>query len=114
MPHRLTSLLFITALSSGACHDGSSVAHPPSPPMAPPEVARDAAPEPAADATPVTHAFANPDLPAEERIDDLLKSLTLEEKVECLAPTPKLPRLGLRLTGHVEGLHGLALGGPSG
>jgi len=81
--------------------------------MAPPEVAKDAAPEPA-DAKPAARAFANPDLPAEERIDDLVAALTLEEKVECLAPTPKLPRLGLRLTGHVEGLHGLALGGPSG
>jgi beta-glucosidase len=53
-------------------------------------------------------------LPPERRIDDLLAALTLEEKIECLASRPKLPRLGLRLTGHVEGLHGLALGDGSG
>jgi beta-glucosidase len=66
------------------------------------------------DAAPSSHTYLNPDLPTEQRIDDLIAALTLEEKVECLASSPKLPRLGLRLTGHVEGLHGLALGGPSG
>jgi len=62
----------------------------------------------------LARAFANPDLPPERRIDDLVAALTLEEKVECLSPRPRLPRLGLRLTGHVEGLHGLALGDGSG
>ena len=60
------------------------------------------------------HAFANPDLPAEQRIDDLVHTLTLDEKIECLSSRPKLPRLGLHLTGHVEGLHGLALGDGAG
>jgi beta-glucosidase len=59
-------------------------------------------------------AFANPDLSPEARIDALLFALTLDEKIDCLSPSPKLPRLGLRLSGHVEGLHGLALGGPGG
>jgi len=68
----------------------------------------------AAAAKPGARAFANPDLPVEQRIDDLLAALTLEEKIECLSPRPKLPRLGLRLTGQVEGLHGLALGDGSG
>jgi beta-glucosidase len=68
----------------------------------------------ATNATPAPRLFANPDLPTEQRIDDLLAALTLDEKVECLSSNPKLPRLGLHLTGQVEGLHGLALGGPSG
>ncbi len=53
--------------------------------------------------------------PASEdaRIERLLSVMTLDEKVACLSQTfPDIPRLGLRGTGHVEGLHGLALGGP--
>ena len=42
---------------------------------------------------PAARAFANPDLPPERRIDDLLAALTLDEKIECLASRPKLPRL---------------------
>ena len=73
------------------------------------------APAPAhAAPAPAPRAFANPDVPTERRIDDLLAALTLDEKIECLASRPKLPRLGLRLTGQVEGLHGLALGDGSG
>ena len=30
----------------------------------------------------------------------------------CLGTDPSVPRLGIRASGHVEGLHGLALGGP--
>ncbi|HEY2408596.1 MAG TPA: glycoside hydrolase family 3 C-terminal domain-containing protein [Polyangiaceae bacterium] len=56
--------------------------------------------------------FQDPDLPAEERIDDLLARLTLEEKIVCLSTNPTVPRLNLQGTGHVEGLHGLTLGGP--
>ena len=58
--------------------------------------------------------YADPDLPTEARIDALLAALTVEEKIECLSASPRLPRLGLRLSGHVEGLHGLAFGGPGG
>jgi beta-glucosidase len=57
--------------------------------------------------------FQNPDLPLEERLDDLLSRLTLEEKVDCLSTRPHVPRLGIRASGHVEGLHGLAQGGPA-
>ena len=59
------------------------------------------------------HPFQNPDLPAEQRIDNLLSLMTLEEKVECLGTNPSVPRLGLKGSGHSEGLHGLAQGGPS-
>lgn len=57
-------------------------------------------------------AFLDPDLADDERLDDLLGRLTLEEKIRCLGTDPSVPRLGLRCSGHVEGLHGLALGGP--
>jgi beta-glucosidase len=56
--------------------------------------------------------FRNPELEIEERIDDLLARLTIEEKVEILSTDPSVPRLGIVGSDHVEGLHGLALGGP--
>ena len=58
------------------------------------------------------HAFDDPELPVEDRIDAILKVMTFEEKVQCLGTHPSVPRLGFRGSGHVEGLHGLALGGP--
>jgi beta-glucosidase len=56
--------------------------------------------------------FQNPALPPEERITDLLHRMTLQEKVAALSTDPSVPRLGVIGTGHVEGLHGEALGGP--
>jgi beta-glucosidase len=63
--------------------------------------------------TQVQHPFQNPDLPAEERIDNLLSLMTLDEKIACLGTYPAVPRLKVTATRHVEGLHGLAMGGPS-
>jgi beta-glucosidase len=40
--------------------------------------------------------------------------MTLDEKIQALGTDPSVPRLGLRLSGHIEGLHGVALGGPGG
>ncbi|MBN2520430.1 MAG: glycoside hydrolase family 3 C-terminal domain-containing protein, partial [Bacteroidales bacterium] len=48
-----------------------------------------------------------------ERVDSIISLLTLEEKINCLSTNPSVPRLGIVGTGHVEGLHGLAKGGPS-
>src|SRR5688572_32855623 len=62
----------------------------------------------------MVEAFLNPDLPEEERIDDLLSKMTLAEKIACLSTDPSVLRLGLPGSRHVEGLHGLALGGPAG
>jgi beta-glucosidase len=59
------------------------------------------------------HPFRNPDLPAEQRIDNLISLMTLEEKVACLGTNPAVPRLGVKGSPHSEGLHGLAQGGPS-
>src|SRR6185436_2656863 len=58
------------------------------------------------------YPFQYPELPAEERISDLIERLTLDEKLACLSTEPEVPRLGVRGSPHVEGLHGLALGGP--
>ncbi len=58
--------------------------------------------------------FNDPAAPVELRIDDLLKKMTLDEKIDAFSTNPSVPRLGVVGTGHVEGLHGLALGGPGG
>ncbi len=60
------------------------------------------------------YPFRDPKLPDDQRIADLLGRLTLEEKVNLMSDHPKIARLGLVFSGQVEGLHGLALGGPGG
>ncbi len=60
-----------------------------------------------------THPFENPDLPVEERIDNLLSLMTRDEKIEALGLNEGVPRLGVQRLGHTEGLHGVAQGGPS-
>src|SRR5262249_31792057 len=55
----------------------------------------------------------NPELSAEERIDNILSLMTRDEKIACFGRTPSVPRLGIVGCGHVEGLHGVATGGPS-
>lgn len=58
------------------------------------------------------YPFRNPTLSDDERIVDLLKRLTLNEKVELMSGHPKIPRFHLVFSDEAEGLHGLALGGP--
>ena len=60
------------------------------------------------------YPFQNPELPAEDRITNLLSLMTLDEKVDCLGTNPTVARLGVKGSGHVEGLHGLAMGLPGG
>src|SRR5215472_1535057 len=59
------------------------------------------------------YPFQNPDLPLEERVSNVISLMTLQEKVAFLSSRPGVPRLGIKPMGHVEGLHGLAQGGPS-
>ncbi len=59
------------------------------------------------------YPFQNPDLPVEERINNIISLLTLDEKVSCLSSDPRVPRLGIKGSRHIEGLHGVAQGGPS-
>jgi len=60
------------------------------------------------------YPFRDTKLSDDQRINDLLGRLTLEEKIQLMGDHPKYPRLGLAFSGQVEGLHGLALGGPAG
>jgi len=60
------------------------------------------------------YTFQDSSAGVETRITDLLSRMTLAEKVDALGTNPTVPRLGVVGTGHVEGLHGLALGGPGG
>ncbi len=59
------------------------------------------------------YRFQNPDVPTEQRIDDLIARLTLEEKIDCMAVSAAVPRLGVKGSRHIEGYHGVAQGGPS-
>lgn len=61
---------------------------------------------------PVEYPFQKPDLPIEQRIDNILSLMTLDEKIECLDTDPSVPRLGIKGSHHVEGIHGLTQGGP--
>ena len=58
--------------------------------------------------------FQNSALPTEDRITNVLVSMTPDEKIDAFGTNPTVPRLGIVGTQHVEGLHGLALGGPGG
>ena len=58
------------------------------------------------------YPFQNPKLAVEKRISNIISLLTIDEKIICLGTNPTIPRLGIKGTGHIEGLHGVALGGP--
>ena len=60
-----------------------------------------------------TYEFQNTKLKDDKRVDLFLKQLTLDEKMMWLSPMLGTPRLGVPITSCYEGLHGLALGGPS-
>ncbi|MGC9198876.1 MAG: glycoside hydrolase family 3 C-terminal domain-containing protein [Acidobacteriaceae bacterium] len=53
------------------------------------------------------YPFDNPKLPTEQRIDDLLSRMTLEEKIDCLGTSTGVPRLGVPNIGSSEGIHGV-------
>ncbi len=61
-----------------------------------------------------SYPFQDTSLSDEARIDNLLELMTIDEKVNALGTNLGVPRLGIRSTGHSEGLHGMALGGPGG
>ncbi|MDR1783490.1 MAG: glycoside hydrolase family 3 C-terminal domain-containing protein [Dysgonamonadaceae bacterium] len=57
------------------------------------------------------YPFQNPNLSDDERLDNLISLMTLDEKVNSLNSSWGVIRLGIRSMGHSEGLHGMALGG---
>ena len=65
-----------------------------------------------AQGVPVTPVYSNPHADPESRITSLLSAMTLDEKIHALSTDPSVPRLGIVGSNHVEGVHGLALGGP--
>ena len=67
-----------------------------------------------ASAQPYRYPFQNPSLPVEARINNILSLMTPEEKIGALSTSPDVPRLGIHGSGHIEGLHGVAYGGPGG
>ena len=61
-----------------------------------------------------TYPFQDASLSDDARLDSLISLMTLEEKINNLSPMlPGIPRLGVRGTRIVEGLHGLAWSGPA-
>lgn len=58
------------------------------------------------------YAFQDTTLNDDERVELLLKELTLEEKISLLSTDLGVPRLGIHHCVQVEGLHGLSLSGP--
>jgi len=61
------------------------------------------------------YPYQNPNLPLEERVNNIVSLMTLPEKIGYLTQSPAaLPRLGLPRVNWVEGLHGLGLGEPGG
>ncbi len=69
-----------------------------------------------ASTTGIIHAqnvFNDPAINEEQRLDDLIARMTLDEKVDALGNNIQVPRLGIQASGSVEGLHGVVLGGPT-
>lgn len=69
-----------------------------------------------ASTTGIIHAqnvFNYPAINEEQRLDDLIARMTLDEKVDALGNNTQVPRLGIQASGSVEGLHGIVLGGPT-
>lgn len=69
------------------------------------------------------YPFQNPNLPVEDRINNVLSLMTLQEKIDFLGTSLNVERLGIHTQGAVptipgsggqfEGLHGVAVGGPA-
>jgi beta-glucosidase len=60
-----------------------------------------------------SYPFQDVRLSEDVRIRNLISLLNRDEKVNCLSPWISVPRLGIKGTRVVEGLHGLAYSGPA-
>ena len=60
-----------------------------------------------------SYPFRDKNLPEDVRIKNLISLMTLDEKISCLSPRLAVPRLGIKGTMTIEGLHGLAYSGPA-
>jgi beta-glucosidase len=59
------------------------------------------------------YPFRDTRLSEKERIDNLISMMNLDEKLNCLSTRLSVPRLGVKGTRTIEGLHGLAYSGPA-
>jgi beta-glucosidase len=59
------------------------------------------------------YPFNDPLLKEDARLKNLISLLTTDEKINCLSPFISVPRLGIKGTHTIEGLHGLAYSGPA-
>jgi beta-glucosidase len=62
----------------------------------------------------VRYPFDDPNLPPEERIDNLVSLMTTDEKIDCLGTHTGVPRLGVPNIGSSEGIHGVVQREPRG
>jgi beta-glucosidase len=53
-----------------------------------------------------SYPFQDPNESVEERVNNTVSLMTLEEKINALGTEPSVPRLGIKGSRHVEGLHG--------
>jgi beta-glucosidase len=53
------------------------------------------------------YPFDDPKLSPEQRINDLLSRMTVDEKIDCLSTNTGVPRLGVPNIGSSEGIHGV-------
>ncbi len=60
------------------------------------------------------YPFQDPHLPIEQRVDNILSLMTLDEKLACLTTSTAVPRLQIPDAGGSEGLHGLVRKGDFG
>jgi beta-glucosidase len=59
------------------------------------------------------YPFQDVSLSEDARIKNLISLMTLDEKISCLSTRISVPRLGVKGTHTIEGLHGLAYSGPA-
>jgi beta-glucosidase len=59
------------------------------------------------------YPFQDVSLSEDTRIKSLISLMTLDEKIICLSTRISVPRLGVKGTHTIEGLHGLAYSGPA-
>lgn len=60
-----------------------------------------------------SYPFQDRNQPEDARIKNLISLMTLDEKLICLSTRLAVPRLGIKGTRTIEGLHGLAYSGPA-
>jgi len=60
-----------------------------------------------------TYPFQDKNLAEDVRIKNLISLMTIDEKLTCLSTRIAIPRLGVKGTRTIEGLHGLAYSGPA-